>query len=90
MKVTVDFDMTPEEARKLMGLPDLAPLQKKMLEQLEKQMAQNLSFIDPETLAKALMPMGTQGMEQMQNLMWEIAAKAMGGGETKKTRKQGG
>jgi len=88
MKVTVDFDMTPEEARRLMGLPDVAPLQAKMLEQLEKQMMQNLSFIDPETLAKALMPMGGQGLEQMQSLMWEIASKAMGG-DTKKPRKQG-
>ena len=88
MKVTVDFDMTPEEARKMMGLPDLAPMQARMMEQLEKQMAQNLSYIDPETLAKALMPMGAQGLEQMQNLMWKVAAKAMGG-DAKKPRKGG-
>jgi len=89
MKVSVDFDMTPDEARRLMGLPDLAPLQAKMLEQLEKQMMQNLSFIDPETLSKALLPMGGQGLEQMQTLMWDIAAQAMGG-DAKKSRKQGG
>ena len=87
MKVTVDFDMTPEEARKFMGLPDIAPMQARMLEQLEKQMAQNLSYIDPETLAKALMPMGAQGLEQMQNLMWDVAAKAMGGDTKKKSGK---
>ena len=87
MKVTVDFDMTPEEARKFMGLPDIAPMQARMLEQLEKQMAQNLSYIDPETLAKALMPMGAQGLEQMQNLMWGVAAKALGGDSKKKSGK---
>ena len=26
MKITVDVDCTPEEARRFMGLPDLAPL----------------------------------------------------------------
>jgi hypothetical protein len=30
MKITVDIDCTPGEARQFMGLPDLEPLQKHM------------------------------------------------------------
>ena len=30
MKVHIEIDMTPEEARAFMGLPDVAPLQQKM------------------------------------------------------------
>lgn len=31
MKVNIELDMTPEEARKLMGLPDITKLQDKMM-----------------------------------------------------------
>ena len=31
MKVKIDIDCTPEEARTFFGLPDLGPLQKEML-----------------------------------------------------------
>ena len=35
MKVTVDMDMTPEEARKLMGLPDIELFQQAMMEKIQ-------------------------------------------------------
>ncbi len=35
MKVHVELDMTPEEARGLMGLPDVAPLQKQMMDEMQ-------------------------------------------------------
>ena len=27
MKITIDFDATPDEARRFFGLPDIAPMQ---------------------------------------------------------------
>jgi hypothetical protein len=36
MKVTVDFDCTPEEARRFMGLPDLTPVHEAYIEKLTK------------------------------------------------------
>ena len=78
MKVTVDVDLTPEEARRLMGLPDLEPMQQRLLEQLEKQIASNLSYMDPEMLVKSVLPMGAQGLEQFQNLLWGLAKTATG------------
>ena len=38
MKVTIEMDMTPQEARAFMGLPDVAPIQKKMLEEMQDRM----------------------------------------------------
>ncbi|MDZ4735977.1 MAG: DUF6489 family protein, partial [Rhodospirillaceae bacterium] len=38
MKVTIDIDCTPEEARAFMGLPDVAPLQARMLAEIEARM----------------------------------------------------
>jgi len=78
MKVTVDVDLTPEEARRLMGLPDLEPMQQRLLEQLEKQIASNLSYMDPEQLVKSVLPMGAQGLEQFQNMLWGLAKSATG------------
>ncbi len=87
MKVTIDVDLSPEEARRLMGLPDLEPMQQRLLAQLEKQMAQNLSYMDPETLVKTIMPVGAQGLEQFQNLLWSMARTTTGNGKKTTTRK---
>jgi len=38
MKVNITMDMTPEEARAFMGLPDVAPLQKRMLDDMQARM----------------------------------------------------
>ena len=38
MKVTIEMDMTPQEARAFMGLPDVAPLQTKMLDEMQERM----------------------------------------------------
>ncbi len=81
MKVKVDIDMTAEEARTLMGLPDVKPMQARLMEQFEKKVAQNFSYIDPDTIAKAVMPMGTQGLEKFNELMWSMARNAMGQGK---------
>ncbi|MEP6830550.1 MAG: DUF6489 family protein, partial [Rhizomicrobium sp.] len=36
--MNIELDMTPEEARAMMGLPDVAPLQKQMLEDMRARM----------------------------------------------------
>lgn len=95
MKVKIDLDMSAEEARTLMGLPDLEPMQKRLLEQVEKQLSSNLSYIDPEALVRAVLPAGAQGLEKFQDLMWGMARSAMGGvagggGKTSGSGKSGG
>ncbi|MGS2718717.1 DUF6489 family protein [Eionea flava] len=64
MKVTVDMDMTPEEARKLMGLPDVEALQTAMMEKVQQQMETYFAdFADPEAMFNKFMPLGTNAME---------------------------
>lgn len=70
MKVTFDIDCTPEEARKFLGLPDIAPMQERMMKELEARMAENLRALDPETLVKTWMPMTMQGWGDMQKMFW--------------------
>jgi hypothetical protein len=82
MKVTVEFDITPLEARKLMGLPDVEAMQEKIIGQVYETMSESIANItDPVELFQRFVPMGAQGVEQFQKLMGGLAAKAMGGGE---------
>lgn len=78
MKVHVEVDMTPEEARRFMGLPDVAPLQAKMAAEMERRMKAAMDTSDPEAMMKAWMPLGGEAMQQFQRFMWDSAAKATG------------
>ena len=74
MKVTINIDCTPDEARTFFGLPDVKPMQKAMMDEVEKRMRANMDAMDPETLFKTWMPggipMGLQGWEQLQKSFW--------------------
>lgn len=77
MKVTFNIDCTPEEARRFMGLPDVTPLQDKMMEELEKKMQDNIRSLDPETFIKTWMPMTLESWGEMQKMFW--SQMGMGG-----------
>ena len=74
MKINIDIDCTPNEARTFLGLPDVKPLQEAMLVELEERMRANLQAMDSETMFKTWMPAGVpsgaQGWEQMQRMFW--------------------
>ncbi len=76
MKITIDVDCTPDEARRFLGLPDLAPMQEVLIRQMQEQMSANLAAMDPEMMIKTWLPMGLQGLEQMQRVFWESMASA--------------
>ncbi len=70
MKVTIDIDCTPEEARAFLGLPDVGPLQEAVLERLRQRLFEQLESMDPEAMMKAWMPAGAEGWENMQKMFW--------------------
>jgi hypothetical protein len=78
MKINIELDMTPEEARRLMGLPDVTALQSEMLEGMRRRMKAAVDTSDPQALLKAWMPLGAQGFEQFQKFLWDSAARATG------------
>ena len=83
MKIHVEMDMTPEEARKLMGLPDVSKMQEELLAEMQARMKAALDTSDPEAMLKAWMPMGGAGFEQFQRFLWDSAARAAGGTKKK-------
>jgi hypothetical protein len=90
MKVNVEVDMTPEEARRMMGLPDVVPLQEKMMEEMQARMKAAFDTGDPEAMMQAWMPFlngspggGARAFEQFQKFLWDSAL--MVGGKKGKT-----
>lgn len=75
MKVKFDIECTPEEARAFMGLPDVAPMQERMMKEMEDKLHENLHSLDPEALFKTWLPMGFQGWNEMQKTFWDQIAK---------------
>ena len=84
MKVHVDIEMTPEEARATMGLPDIAPMQQKMMEEMQARMKAAFDTGDPEAMMRAWMPLGgAKAFEQFQKFLWDSARTVAAGGKTK-------
>ncbi len=79
MKITFDVDCTPQEARAFLGLPDVAPMQAAVMEELGKRLSAGLEATDPETLMKTWMPLGVAGLEQAQKMFWSQMGKAAKG-----------
>ncbi len=79
MKITLDIDCTPAEARAFLGLPEVAPMQAAVMEALGKRMSAGLETLEPEALMKAWMPLGVPGLEQAQKMFWAQMGKAAKG-----------
>lgn len=76
MKITVNVECTPEEARAFLGLPDVTPMQEAVMADLQERLTTNLSAMDPETLIKAWVPMQVNNLGALQDLFWTQMAKA--------------
>ena len=69
MKVNVEIDCTPEEARAFMGLPDVSEANSVYVYSLTKAMKGVSSPDQLQDFAKHLAPMGQMGMQMFQNFM---------------------
>jgi hypothetical protein len=76
MKINVDVDITPEEARTLLGFPDVKPMQKALMEDIETRMKKTLGAMEPDALFKMWLPAGVQSPEQWQKFIWSTMTGA--------------
>ena len=70
MKFKFDIECTPEEARAFIGLPDVAPMQERMMKELEERLQENIRTLSPEEMVKTWMPATVQGFGEMQKMFW--------------------
>ena len=80
MRLTINIDCTPEEARLFFGMPDVAPLNEMVVEEMTKRARENIDTLaDPERFFAQMMAMGGRGFEQFQQMMGAAMAGAGGG-----------
>lgn len=77
MKFTVDCECTPEEARAFLGLPDVKPMQEKLLKEMEKRITGGMRAMTPEDMMRYWMP-NMAGMEQLQSFFSQMTGMASG------------
>ena len=77
MKLNVEIDCTPAEARAFLGLPDVTSLNDHLVEEMRKRMDANIAMAAPEELMKNWLTFGGQASEQFMKMM----TAAAGGGK---------
>lgn len=78
MKVHIEIDCTPEEARSFMGLPDVGKANAVYVDLMAKAMKGVGSVDKLQEYANQVAPMGQIGMKLFQNFMEGAAAASAG------------
>jgi Family of unknown function (DUF6489) len=79
MKVNIEIDCTPEEARRFLGLPDVSKANEAYAEATAKLIQGAGSLDQLQEVAKQLAPMGQMGLKLFQQFMESGAAMASKG-----------
>ena len=79
MKITVNIDCTPEEARTFFGLPDIRPMQERLIKETEQRIRAGLQAMSPEAAMQSWMT----GLKSLDELREKFLAGLASSGATK-------
>jgi hypothetical protein len=68
MKISLDIDVTPDEARKFFGLPEVQPLQEALLKEVQERLSANIKAMDAKAMIETWLPATLQGFAQLQQM----------------------
>ena len=74
MKVKIEIDCEPAEARAFLGLPTVEPLNDHMVAEMQRRMDENIAAMQPDELMKTWTSFGLQAQDHFRRLM-ESATK---------------
>jgi hypothetical protein len=83
MKMTIEIDCSPQEARTFLGLPDVTTLNDKLVEEMQKRMTSNMAMVAPDELMKNWAAFGAGAQEQFRTLMSAAVDAGMGASRKK-------
>ena len=84
MKFNIEVDCTPEEVRRLVGLPDLTGVHEVYLGQMKTVMTKGLTPDMLEGMVRNWMPMGGQGVDFVRDLIGQFSGASDDSGKKKK------
>ncbi|WP_439816646.1 DUF6489 family protein [Zavarzinia sp. CC-PAN008] len=73
MKISIDIDVTPKEAREFLGLPDVEAVQQRLMADAEERLRSYMKAMEPEAVIKTWLPAGIQGFDTLQKAFWAAA-----------------
>jgi hypothetical protein len=76
MKITIDIDCTPEEAREFMGLPNMEDVQKAFFKMMQQQYGSVAKDMNTEDVVSMWTEIGQKNMQAFQNMMAANAEKS--------------
>ena len=74
MKFTVEAECSPAEARAFLGLPDMAPLNEHLVDEMKRRLDANITMLKPEELMRNWLALGGQAQDQFMKLMGAAAS----------------
>lgn len=72
MKINIEFDLTPEELRQAMGLPDVQEFQNEVLKNMMEKMMSGEDGYDAMSLFKPMMSESMKSMDQVQKTFMNL------------------
>ena len=82
VKISIDINCSPEEARRFLGLPDVTVLNEAMMGEVKARMADAMKVMDPETFMKTWLPTGMAGAEQLKSFWSQFTQRPGEKGKT--------
>ncbi len=72
MKIKIEIDVTPKEARSTMGLPDVEKMNAALVKEMQTRLQENIAALSPESLIGQWMGFGGKMGEQFMDLMGQV------------------
>jgi hypothetical protein len=72
MKIMINIDCTPVEARQLAGLPDVQPMQDRLMGEIEQKIREETNRMSPDMLSRRWIGLLPIGVEQMKTAMEQL------------------
>ena len=72
MNFKIDVEMTPEELRKVLGLPDVESFQNDMMDKIQERMNAGADGYDPLTLFQPYMAKSLGSMDSIQKMLMNM------------------
>jgi hypothetical protein len=81
MNVKIDIDITPEEMRKLLGLPDVEAFQRELLNDIRARMLEGAEGYDPLKLFQPYVAGSMASWDMFQKMFSAAVGAGQGGGK---------
>lgn len=89
MKLSMALDITPQELRKLLGLPDIEKVQRAVIEKIQDKLSKAIDdATDPGQLLNRILPLSSMGIGQLEKITKTLTGFVAGSSPDSKSRNE--